>query len=98
MPTPAPPTAARRFACASRNFRIQTAATVISGLGNAGAPIATAFAVLGNGGALWICAVLCLLLSAAVLLDPQVRRLARRSPHRSTPDAPVPAPEPAPAP
>ncbi|MEV7027882.1 MFS transporter, partial [Kitasatospora sp. NPDC093558] len=28
----------------------QTAATVVSGLGNAGAPIATAFAVLGNGG------------------------------------------------
>ncbi|MFE5585005.1 MFS transporter [Kitasatospora sp. NPDC056531] len=50
MPTPPPPTAARRFAWASRNFRIQTAATVISGLGNAGAPIATAFAVLGNGG------------------------------------------------
>ncbi|MFI2609321.1 MFS transporter [Kitasatospora sp. NPDC018619] len=46
MPTPPP----RRFAWASRNFRIQTAATVISGLGNAGAPIATAFAVLGSGG------------------------------------------------
>ena len=46
MPTPHP----RRLAWASRNFRIQTAATVVSGLGNAGAPIATAFAVLGNGG------------------------------------------------
>ncbi|MEE1782837.1 MFS transporter [Streptomyces sp. SP17BM10] len=41
---------ARRFAWAGRNFRIQTAATVVSGLGNAGAPIATAFAVLGDGG------------------------------------------------
>ncbi|MFG3055985.1 MFS transporter [Kitasatospora sp. NPDC048239] len=39
-----------RFAWAGRNYRIQTAATVISGLGNAGAPIATAFAVLENGG------------------------------------------------
>lgn len=46
VPTPPP----RRFAWASRNFRIQTAATVISGLGNAGAPIATAFAVFGTGG------------------------------------------------
>ncbi|MFJ2580298.1 MFS transporter [Kitasatospora aureofaciens] len=45
-----PPPHPRRFAWASRNFRIQTAATVISGLGNAGAPIATAFAVIGNGG------------------------------------------------
>lgn len=48
VPTPLP--SPRRFAWASRNFRIQTAATVISGLGNAGAPIATAFAVLGTGG------------------------------------------------
>ncbi|MFD7986398.1 MFS transporter [Kitasatospora indigofera] len=40
----------RRFAWAGRNYRIQTAATVVSGLGNAGAPIATAFAVLGVGG------------------------------------------------
>lgn len=47
---PTPPTRPRRSSWASRNFRIQTAATVISGLGNAGAPIATAFAVLGNGG------------------------------------------------
>ncbi|MFB6890440.1 MFS transporter [Kitasatospora sp. NPDC056327] len=39
-----------RFAWAGRNFRIQTAATVVSGLGNAGAPIATAFAVLDGGG------------------------------------------------
>ncbi|MFH8384453.1 MFS transporter [Kitasatospora sp. NPDC018058] len=67
------------------------------------APVGTALAgpaatALGLSGALWACAVLCLLLSAAVLLDPQVRRLTRRSPHRSTPDAPVPAPEPAPAP
>ncbi|MFB7474401.1 MFS transporter [Kitasatospora sp. NPDC056184] len=45
---PSPATA--RLAWASRNFRIQTAATVVSGLGNAGAPIATAFAVLDNGG------------------------------------------------
>ncbi|GHF55365.1 MFS transporter [Kitasatospora xanthocidica] len=48
-PHPGPPYP-RRFAWASRNFRIQTAATVISGLGNAGAPIATAFAVLDDGG------------------------------------------------
>ncbi|MFE4516321.1 MFS transporter [Kitasatospora sp. NPDC056783] len=47
---PTPPPHPRRFAWASRNFRVQTAATVISGLGNAGAPIATAFAVLGAGG------------------------------------------------
>ncbi|WP_431677494.1 MFS transporter [Kitasatospora sp. KL5] len=46
-PTPAAP---RPFAWAGRNFRIQTAATVVSGLGNAGAPIATAFAVLEAGG------------------------------------------------
>ncbi|MFC8448333.1 MFS transporter [Kitasatospora sp. NPDC057223] len=44
---PAPP---RRLAWAGRNYRIQTAATVVSGLGNAGAPIATAFAVLAIGG------------------------------------------------
>lgn len=49
QPPPQPPPA-RRFAWAGRNFRIQTAATVVSGLGNAGAPIATAFAVLGDGG------------------------------------------------
>lgn len=48
---PAPPDDRRpRPAWAGRNFRIQTAATVISGLGNAGAPIATAFAVLDAGG------------------------------------------------
>ncbi|WP_280697057.1 MFS transporter [Kitasatospora sp. GP82] len=40
----------RRFAWAGRNYRIQTAATVVSGLGNAAAPIATAFAVLETGG------------------------------------------------
>ncbi|GAA2815862.1 MFS transporter [Kitasatospora paracochleata] len=40
----------RRFPWASRTYRIQTAATVVSGLGNAAAPIATAFAVLGQGG------------------------------------------------
>ncbi|MGW4650945.1 MFS transporter [Kitasatospora sp. NPDC004289] len=40
----------RRFSWASRNYRVQTAATVIAGLGNAGAPIATAFAVLDLGG------------------------------------------------
>ncbi|MDH6580025.1 MFS transporter [Kitasatospora sp. MAP5-34] len=39
-----------RFSWAGRNYRIQTAATVVSGLGNAAAPIATAFAVLGTGG------------------------------------------------
>ncbi|MER5867133.1 MFS transporter [Kitasatospora sp. NPDC002040] len=39
-----------RFPWAGRNYRVQTAATVISGLGNAGAPIATAFAVLDLGG------------------------------------------------
>ncbi len=44
---PAPP---RRLAWAGRNYRIQTAATVVSGVGNAGAPIATAFAVLAIGG------------------------------------------------
>ncbi|WP_285737635.1 MFS transporter [Kitasatospora phosalacinea] len=33
-------------AWAGRNYRVQTAATVVSGLGNAAAPIATAFAVL----------------------------------------------------
>ncbi|MEV4557750.1 MFS transporter [Kitasatospora sp. NPDC049285] len=36
-------------AWAGRNYRIQTAATVVSGLGNAAAPIATAFAVLNAG-------------------------------------------------
>ncbi|GAA4841296.1 MFS transporter [Kitasatospora terrestris] len=40
----------QRFPWAGRNYRIQTAATVVSGLGNAAAPIATAFAVLGQGG------------------------------------------------
>ncbi|MFC5887570.1 MFS transporter [Kitasatospora sp. CM 4170] len=49
-PPPPPPPHAPRFAWAGRNFRIQTAATVISGLGNAGAPIATAFAILEGGG------------------------------------------------
>ncbi|MFE2407553.1 MFS transporter [Kitasatospora sp. NPDC059408] len=49
-PPQPPPPPARRFAWAGRNFRIQTAATVVGGLGNAGAPIATAFAVLGDGG------------------------------------------------
>ncbi|WP_406195716.1 MFS transporter [Kitasatospora sp. NBC_01560] len=44
------PARGRRFPWAGRNFRIQTAATVISGLGNSGAPIATAFAVLASGG------------------------------------------------
>ncbi|MGW4893582.1 MFS transporter [Kitasatospora sp. NPDC004240] len=44
------PSPRSRFAWAGRNYRIQTAATVISGLGNAGAPIATAFAVLESGG------------------------------------------------
>ncbi|MFD9125604.1 MFS transporter [Kitasatospora sp. NPDC059571] len=48
-PFPAPP-APRPFAWAGRNFRIQTAATVVAGLGNAAAPIATAFAVLEAGG------------------------------------------------
>ncbi|WP_234327211.1 MFS transporter [Streptomyces sp. NRRL WC-3742] len=48
--SPDSPSPGRRYAWASRNFRIQTTATVVSGLGNAGAPIATAFAVLGNGG------------------------------------------------
>ncbi|MEV6977218.1 MFS transporter [Kitasatospora sp. NPDC093806] len=50
MQSPPPPPPTGRFAWASRNFRIQTAATVISGLGNAGAPIATAFAILDGGG------------------------------------------------
>ncbi|MEV8098399.1 MFS transporter [Kitasatospora sp. NPDC085879] len=54
MSSPASPTttaaAPRPFAWAGRNFRIQTAATVVSGLGNAAAPIATAFAVLEAGG------------------------------------------------
>ncbi|MFJ9948779.1 MFS transporter [Kitasatospora sp. NPDC091207] len=45
-----PPPHRRRFPWAGRNFRIQTAATVVSGLGNAGAPIATAFAVIASGG------------------------------------------------
>ncbi|MER7754916.1 MFS transporter [Kitasatospora sp. NPDC097643] len=67
------------------------------------APVGTALAgpaadALGLTGALWACAVACLLLSAAVLLEPQVRRLTRRPAHRSTTDAPVPAVEPAPAP
>ncbi|WP_317620871.1 MFS transporter [Streptomyces sp. CBMA123] len=67
------------------------------------APVGTALAgpaaaALGLSGALWACAALCLLLSAAVLIDPQVRRLSRRDPRRSTPDAPVPTGEPAPAP
>ncbi|GAA0672882.1 MFS transporter [Kitasatospora atroaurantiaca] len=38
------------FSWAGRNYRIQTAATVVSGLGNAAAPIATAYAVLATGG------------------------------------------------
>ncbi|MFC5664219.1 MFS transporter [Kitasatospora misakiensis] len=50
MQSPPTPSPAGRFSWASRNFRIQTAATVISGLGNAGAPIATAFAILDGGG------------------------------------------------
>ncbi|MFD5922127.1 MFS transporter [Kitasatospora sp. NPDC058201] len=50
MQSPPSPVPRPRFAWASRNFRIQTAATVIGGLGNAGAPIATAFAVLEGGG------------------------------------------------
>ncbi|MEU4119270.1 MFS transporter [Kitasatospora sp. NPDC028055] len=67
------------------------------------APVGTALAgpaaaVLGLSGALWACAALCLLLSAVVLIDPQIRRLSRRDPRGSTPDAPVPAGEPAPAP
>ncbi|WP_441248662.1 MFS transporter [Kitasatospora sp. McL0602] len=37
-------------AWADRTYRIQTTATVVSGLGNAAAPIATAFAVLAIGG------------------------------------------------
>lgn len=41
---------ARPLGWAGRTYRIQTAATVVSGLGNAGAPIATAFAVLAMGG------------------------------------------------
>ncbi|WP_405014303.1 MFS transporter [Kitasatospora sp. NBC_01539] len=51
-PAPAAPAPAapRPLAWAGRNFRIQTAATVVSGLGNAAAPIATAFAVLETGG------------------------------------------------
>ncbi len=40
----------RRLAWAGRTYLIQTGATVVSGLGNAGAPIATAFAVLAMGG------------------------------------------------
>ncbi|WP_280664943.1 MULTISPECIES: MFS transporter [unclassified Kitasatospora] len=40
----------RRFGWAGRSYLIQTGATVVSGLGNAGAPIATAFAVLHLGG------------------------------------------------
>ncbi|BFV60481.1 MFS transporter [Kitasatospora sp. CMC57] len=39
-----------RFPWAGRNYRVQTAATVISGIGTSGAPIATAFAVLALGG------------------------------------------------
>ncbi|KUL50486.1 MFS transporter [Streptomyces sp. NRRL F-4489] len=41
---------APRPAWASRNFLLLSAATVISGLGNSGALIATSFAVLGDGG------------------------------------------------
>nr|WP_232246329.1 MFS transporter [Kitasatospora mediocidica] len=44
------PTTTGRFAWAGRSYLIQTGATVVSGLGNAGAPIATAFAVLHMGG------------------------------------------------
>ncbi|HJD79956.1 MFS transporter [Kitasatospora aureofaciens] len=67
------------------------------------APVGTALAgpaavALGLSGALWACAALCLVLSAVVLIDPQVRRLTRRDPRRSSPDAPVSAVEPAPAP
>ncbi|MFK0193198.1 MFS transporter [Kitasatospora sp. NPDC090308] len=36
-------------AWAGRNYRVQSAAAVVSGLGNAAAPIATAFAVLHSG-------------------------------------------------
>ncbi|MFI9323847.1 MFS transporter [Kitasatospora aureofaciens] len=67
------------------------------------APVGTALAgpaavALGLSGALWACAALCVVLSAVVLIDPQVRRLTRRDPRRSSPDAPVSAVEPAPAP
>ncbi|PYC75847.1 MFS transporter [Streptomyces tateyamensis] len=41
---------APRLPRGGRSYQLQTAATVISGLGNAGAPIATAFAVLRIGG------------------------------------------------
>lgn len=47
---PAGPVLPHSRSWAGRNFRIQTTATLVSGLGNAGAPIATAFAVLGSGG------------------------------------------------
>lgn len=50
MQSQPPPPHGPRFPWAGRNFRIQTAATVVSGLGNAGAPIATAFAVMASGG------------------------------------------------
>ncbi|MFE7192895.1 MFS transporter [Kitasatospora sp. NPDC057541] len=50
MQSQPPPPPTTRLAWASRNFRIQTAATVVSGLGNAGAPIAIAFAILDSGG------------------------------------------------
>ncbi|WP_354638886.1 MFS transporter [Kitasatospora camelliae] len=50
MTTALRPTHSRRPAWAGRNFTLHTSATVISGLGNAAAPIATAFAVLEHGG------------------------------------------------
>ncbi|MFI9274583.1 MFS transporter [Kitasatospora sp. NPDC052896] len=59
---------ARRFAWAGRSYLIQTGATVVSGLGNAGAPIATAFAVLAmGGGATGIGSVIAARLLATVL-------------------------------
>lgn len=60
-------------------------------------PLATALAgpaesSLGRANALWACAALVLLVTAAVLCVPEVRNLRRR-----TPSAPVPGPAPGPA-
>ncbi|MFF4651600.1 MFS transporter [Streptomyces sp. NPDC001380] len=51
IPAPAPaPAPRRRPSWAGRDFRVQTAAAFVSGLGSAAAPVAAAFAVLGADG------------------------------------------------
>ncbi|MFF4603290.1 MFS transporter [Streptomyces sp. NPDC001339] len=60
-------------------------------------PVATALAgpvqdLIGRTAALWGCAALITLLTAAVLCVPDIRRLTRRTPDATTPPRPLPAP------